>query len=632
MAVKVSGDNVILYKIDTSTIPATETVFACARGCTFESQTDISETTSAVNAWFKEDKENLSAWTMSLDGIVTLDNFSYEDIAQAQKDRLLLLTRFRFDNGIDGYRYISGYCFIGGYSISGDYKDIGSYNVTLTGSGKYYTDATPTTTSTTTSTTSTSTSTTTSTTSTSTSTSTTTSTTTTSTTTSTTTTQAPVYYKLYNCATGATEYSRGYISGSFAVNDRVTAIGQTFRIDQVLISDPGGLALSLTATGLTGCPATTSTTTTLPPLTLSLTVLCNNVGTYQGKVVATWSGGSGSGYQIRAGYGFVFSSYRSMGTTQTLTLTSETNPYDGTSGLRNTTGGSDIFVVQVIDNNGTGSFNSTSQTTAIACAGTTTTTSTSTTTMPQVWYLLYNCATGATTTSTNYVDNTFQLNDRVTSIGNTYRIDQVYYSNPGGTQLPITATGLTGCPATTTTSTTLAPVNFDISSVCDGIYQDVTINNFTGGNGSYQANTTTYDTPSAAISGAFTPVSGSRLFDNQPGTTNRYVAVKDSAGFGLVIKFVNANCTTTTTTTTTSTTTTAAPPACSCWTVVNETSSTGNYTYDRCGAGSTTRSIPAFVTQTVCVTEGTTPTANTVGLTIYPCGTACTVNSDCTPC
>ncbi len=127
--------------------------------------------------------------------------------------------------------------------------------------------------------------------------------------------------------------------------------------------------------------------------------------------MATWSGGSGSGYQIRAGYGFIFSSYRSMGTTQTLTLTSETNPYDGASGLRNTTGGSDIFVVQVIDNNGTGTFNSTSQTTAIACAGTTTTTSTSTTTLPQVWYLSYNCATGATTTSTNYVDGTFQENE-----------------------------------------------------------------------------------------------------------------------------------------------------------------------------------------------------------------------------
>jgi hypothetical protein len=184
--------------------------------------------------------------------------------------------------------------------------------------------------------------------------------------------------------------------------------------------------------------------------------------------------------------------------------------------------------------------------------------------LPQVWYLLYNCATGATTTSTNYLQGTFALNDRVTAIGQTYRIDQVYFSNPGGTQLSITATGSTGCPATTTTTTTttLAPVNFNISSVCDGGFQDVTINGFTGGNGSYQASDTTYDTASAAISGAFSAVSGSRFYNNQSGNTDRYVAVKDSTGFGLVVKFVNANCTTTTTTTTaapTTTTTTAAP-------------------------------------------------------------------------
>ena len=36
-------------------------------------------------------------------------------------------------------------------------------------------------------------------------------------------------------------------------------------------------------------------------------------------------------------------------------------------------------------------------------------------------------------------------------------------------------------------------VNFNILSVCDGIYQDVTINSITGGDSNYQASTTTYD-------------------------------------------------------------------------------------------------------------------------------------------
>jgi len=590
-------------------------------------------------------------------------------------------------------------------------------------------------------------------------------TTTISPTTTTTTTLAQEWYYIYDCSNGSIVTSTNYVQGTFTLNQTVFSpiTGRYYYISNISATNPGAPNYFIQAFAGTLCPSTSTTTTTLPPIVLNLEVLCDNVGTNKGKVVATWTGGSGTGYQLRAGYGFIYSSYRSMGTTQTLTLTSDTNPYDGASGLRNTTGGSDIFSVQVIDNNGTGSFNSTTKNTAINCAITTTTTSTTTTTtlapvnfgvsggctdiggdngagtmtgfsggsgvyqasnntystenlalngiytdvssirtfsglsvgtyfvalrdkndtnnkiaksfavtdcpttttttqppvtfnmsavctgvtqsitidtfaggdntnyyantityvdavsaingattlvggtgssrtftgqtsgtryvyvysgtrslvkaagnscttttttttttLPQVWYLLYNCATGENTTSTNYLQGTFALNDRVTAIGQTYRIDQVYFSNPGGTQLSITATGSTGCPATTTTTTTttLAPVNFNISSVCDGGFQDVTINGFTGGNGSYQANDTTYDNASAAISGAFSAVSGSRFYNNQPGNTDRYVAVKDSTGFGLVVKFVNANCATTTTTTTaapTTTTTTAAP-------------------------------------------------------------------------
>ena len=101
---------------------------------------------------------------------------------------------------------------------------------------------------------------------------------------------------------------------------------------------------------------------------------------------------------------------------------------------------------------------------------------------------------------------------------------------------------------TTTTTTTLPPVDFSISSVCDGTFQDITINGFTGGNGSYLANTTTYDTESAAFSGAFSAVSGSLTYQNQPGNSTRYVIVKDTEGRSK-IRSINAGCTTTTTTT-----------------------------------------------------------------------------------
>jgi hypothetical protein len=123
------------------------------------------------------------------------------------------------------------------------------------------------------------------------------------------------------------------------------------------------------------------------------------------------------------------------------------------------------------------------------------------------------------------------------------------------------------------------------------------------------------------------------------GTSNTYAAasfavsgqlwavIKDSNGNKLALS-VTPNCTTTTTTTTT---TTAAP--CECWTIVNEGGGTGNYSYDRCSDGTTlNRNIGSGVTQTVCARAGTTPSANSGTLTIYSCGTPCSVNSDCAPC
>jgi hypothetical protein len=62
------------------------------------------------------------------------------------------------------------------------------------------------------------------------------------------------------------------------------------------------------------------------------------------------------------------------------------------------------------------------------------------------WYILYKCSDGSTANSQSYAENTFELNNRVTSGGNTYIIDGIVNYNPGGTLLAITNTGLVGCP------------------------------------------------------------------------------------------------------------------------------------------------------------------------------------------
>jgi len=118
------------------------------------------------------------------------------------------------------------------------------------------------------------------------------------------------------------------------------------------------------------------------------------------------------------------------------------------------------------------------------------------------------------------------------------------------TTLPITST--------TTTTTTLPPVTANISSVCTGITQTITVDTFGGGSGTYFANTTTYGDPVSAAAGAMQSVSGSISYPSQPNGT-RYVYVTSTGG-APAMKQGGQTCTTTTTTTTSSTTTTTTLP------------------------------------------------------------------------
>jgi hypothetical protein len=111
----------------------------------------------------------------------------------------------------------------------------------------------------------------------------------------------------------------------------------------------------------------------------------------------------------------------------------------------------------------------------------------------------------------------------------------------------------------------LDPVTCDISAVCTGTTQTITLNNFAGGNGTYYANSTTYDNPvSAQAAGASTLVSGSIIYYGQP-SGSRYVYV--TSGYRNVMKDGGNTCTTTTTAAPTTTTTTAASPTYSVGTV-----------------------------------------------------------------
>ena len=99
--------------------------------------------------------------------------------------------------------------------------------------------------------------------------------------TTTTTTPAPVYYNILDCSNSSTAYSIAYAPGTFASNERCTAVASGFPTRTVIIIGstttlPGGPLYTLTSQGAFGCIATTTTaaptttTTTAAPTTTTL--------------------------------------------------------------------------------------------------------------------------------------------------------------------------------------------------------------------------------------------------------------------------------------------------------------------------------------------------------------------------
>jgi hypothetical protein len=93
-----------------------------------------------------------------------------------------------------------------------------------------------------------------------------------------------------------------------------------------------------------------------------------------------------------------------------------------------------------------------------SCGSAPTPTTTTTTTAQLEWYQLTNCDTLAVDYSAGYTVGYASNNSRVTDfLERTWRVTNIYSSNPGGSGLFIFNTGQFGCSSVTTTTTTQAP-------------------------------------------------------------------------------------------------------------------------------------------------------------------------------
>ena len=393
--------------------------------------------------------------------------------------------------------------------------------------------------------------------------STTTTTTTTAAPTTTTTTITYVWYSIRDCADSQMYYSEAKVNGSIPVNAsppyaRVYGFAPgnpsvtSFLVEGKTFTEPAPPLVSIQYLGETGCFVTS--TTTLPPIEITLTPSCDNTipgSTYRGKLSVAITGGTGV-YQLRAGYVPTLSTYVNVGSNP-FTITSPTAPYDGSLGLRDTTGGSDQFIVQVIDN-GVGN---NSKATQISCPTTTTTLAPITASFTpecfgnQQSFILdtFTGGNGSYYASTYTYDTEAGARAGATElvIGGT----KTYNNQTSGTRyvyitsgnVDLVKSGGLNCTTTTThpptttttaapTTTTLPPITYNISYTCSNGLAIVTIDTFAGGSGGYSYGNTLFNYATDALTNTNWIVGTSKTYSAQSFAVSGdlWAIVKDSVG------------------------------------------------------------------------------------------------------
>jgi len=145
MANNIQGKNIMLYyhEAPSEEYPEGRDIpFACSTNCTFNVQVGQKEVTSQSSAWYSEYRIDVASWSISCDGLVTLNGYGYLNFLNIQQNRTPIQIKFVIDNGADGLVIISGTCNLSNFQMNAPFKDIATYSVSLQGTGAYGTTGT----------------------------------------------------------------------------------------------------------------------------------------------------------------------------------------------------------------------------------------------------------------------------------------------------------------------------------------------------------------------------------------------------------------------------------------------------------------------------------------------------------
>jgi predicted secreted protein len=109
--------------------------FAASTSCNMTSNTAQIEVTNYNNDWFRDYKMDMLDWSVTTDGLITIDTVDYKDLLNFQINRTRIVVRFSAiglkQNVFFGRAYITD------ITLNGPVEGVASYSVTVTGAGPY---------------------------------------------------------------------------------------------------------------------------------------------------------------------------------------------------------------------------------------------------------------------------------------------------------------------------------------------------------------------------------------------------------------------------------------------------------------------------------------------------------------
>jgi predicted secreted protein len=120
----INGTDVILAK--------SGTVFAASTSCSLEVSSDQVDVTNKSSGFRKEYAYGFKSFSISCEGLITLDNYDYFDMLTDQENNTQISVTFTV-----GTKVFSGTCNIESVSVDGPVEGVATYSVGLQGTGDY---------------------------------------------------------------------------------------------------------------------------------------------------------------------------------------------------------------------------------------------------------------------------------------------------------------------------------------------------------------------------------------------------------------------------------------------------------------------------------------------------------------